>query len=106
MSGLPKWVIGVEDWNRYDWIAYYEDKKGNRYSRQWHKIGRSEMCKYWFIFDTIIITEWPWRFDYRYQIMDARPDTIIIDDDKWSTVKSKYIYYNRRLYKKFNWYGN
>ena len=95
-----KKIIGVEDPLWYDWIAYYQDDKGNRYSRQWHKIDKWEMCKHWFIFDTIIITEWPWPYDYRYQIMDARPDTVIIDNDKWSEVKSKYIYYNLWLYKR------
>jgi hypothetical protein len=58
------------------------------------------MCKHWFIFEVIIVTEWPWPYDYHYEIMDARPDTIIIDNDKWSEVKSKYIYYNLWLYKK------
>jgi hypothetical protein len=95
-----KKIIGVEDPMWYDWIAYYQDGKGNKYSRQWHKIDKGEMCKHWFIFDTIIITEWPWPYDYRYQIMDARPDTVIIDNDKWSEVKSKYIYYNLWLYKR------
>ena len=93
-------IIGIEDPMWYDGIAYYEDKKGNRYSRQWHPITRNEMCKHWFIFDTIILTEWPWRFDYRYQIMDARPDTIIIDNDNRKDVKSKYIYYNLWLHKR------
>ena len=102
---MPENVIGVEDRNRYDGIAYYEDKKGNRYSRQGHPISRSEMCKYWYIFDTIIVTDGPWKRDYHYVVMDARPDTIIINSEKWAGVKSKYIYYNRWLYKKLNWYG-
>ena len=98
-----KKIIGVEDPMWYDGIAYYEDEKGNRYSRHWHPIDRSEMCKPWFIFEVIIVTEWPWPYDYRYQIMDARPDTIIIGSDKWSDVKSKYIYYNIKLYKRIYW---
>jgi hypothetical protein len=95
-----KKIIGIEEPMWYDGIAYYQDEKGNRYSRHWHKIDRSEMCKHWFIFEVIIVTEWPWPYDYHYEIMDARPDTIIIDNDKWSEVKSKYIYYNLWLYKK------
>jgi len=38
--------IGIEIPWRYDWIAYFEDKDGNRYSRKWNPIGKDEACRY------------------------------------------------------------
>ena len=97
LDELPHGLTWYEDPMWYDWIAYYEDNKWNRYSRNGNPIERNEMCKHWFIFDTIILTEWPWPFDYRYQIMDARPDTIW-QYEWWPNVKLKTLQYNRTLY--------
>lgn len=38
--------IGIEIPWRYDWIAYFEDKDGNRYSRKWNPIEKDEACRY------------------------------------------------------------
>jgi len=35
---------------RYDWIAYYEDKDWNRYSRNWNPIEKDEVCRYGWIY--------------------------------------------------------
>lgn len=82
---MPDEVIGVEDWNRYDGIAYYLDEKTwQRYSRYWYPIANDEMCKPtiggWTIFKVEQIVDWDWPFNYHYKILSSRPDT-----DEWTT---------------------
>ena len=95
-------LTGIEDPIWYDGIAYYEDSKGNRYSRHGNPIERYELCKHGFIFEVILITDWPWPYNYHYEIANARPDTIR-QYDTWSNVKLKYLLYNKRLYNMTKW---
>lgn len=94
-------LIWIEDPIWYDWIAYYEDKKGNRYSRNGNRIERYEMCKHGFIFETIIKTDWPGAYEYHYEVTDARPDTIW-QHGKWNLVNYKLLKWNRTLYNKLH----
>lgn len=101
LDKLPHGLTWYEDPMWYDWIAYYEDKKWNRYSRNGNPIERYEMCKHWYIFEVIIKTEWPWRFDYSFQIMGARPDTIWQYDSR-PEVDLKILKYNRYIYNRIH----
>lgn len=94
-------LIWIEDPIWYDWIAYYEDKKGNRYSRNGNPIERYELCKHWFIFETIIKTDWPGAYEYHYEVTDVRPDTIW-QYGKWNTVNYKLLKWNRTLYNRIH----
>lgn len=72
---MPDDVIGVEDWNWYDWIAYYLDEKTwQRYSRNYHPINDDEMCKYNKVYKVKEIIDWPWLLQYHYEILEERPD--------------------------------
>lgn len=73
---MPEWVIGIEDWNRYDGIAYYLDEETwQRYSRNGYPIANDEMCKYGEIFKVKIIKTWEWNWDYKFEVLSRRPDT-------------------------------
>lgn len=81
---MPKDIIGVEDWNWYDGIAYYIDKKTwQKYSRHWYPIAGDELCKWWKIFKVKRIVYWKGTRDYKYEILSERPDE---DDNKPSEV--------------------
>lgn len=72
---MPEDVIWVEDWNWYDWVAYYLDESTwQRYSRNWYPISGDEMCKYGKIYKVKEVITWEWRFDYHYEILSERPD--------------------------------
>lgn len=65
----------VEDWNWYDWIAYYENKDTKqRYSRMGYPIADDEMCLYGDICKVEMIKDWPGTFDYHWKILSRRPD--------------------------------
>lgn len=72
---MPDNVIWIEDWNWYDWIAYYLDEATwQRYSRNWYPIANDEMCKYWKVYKVEEIVDWEWQFDYHYKIIAERLD--------------------------------
>lgn len=81
---MPEWVIGVEDWNRWDFIAYYLDKETwQRYSRWGYPIAEDEMCREWnpwTICKVEMIKDGPGQFEYHWKILSRRPDTN--EDDK------------------------
>lgn len=65
----------VEDWNWYDWIAYYENiNTKQRYSRAGYPIENDEMCRYWYICKVEMIKDGPWQFEYHWKILSRRPD--------------------------------
>jgi len=65
----------IEDWNWYDWIAYYENKNTwQRYSRRGYPIADDEMCLYGDICKVEMIKDWPGTFDYHWKILSRRPD--------------------------------
>lgn len=101
LNNLPRWLTWYEDPIWYDWIAYYEDKEGNRYSRNGNPIERYEMCKHSFIFETIIKTDWPGAYEYHYEVTDARPDTIWQYDSR-PEVDLKILKYNRYIYNRIH----
>lgn len=68
--------VGWEDFNWYDWVAYYEDKEWNRYSRNGNPIEKDEMCKYWKIYKVKMEKYWEWRWDYRWKILSEREDLL------------------------------
>lgn len=73
---MPEWVIGVEDWQRYDGVAYYLDEEtGQRYSRLWNPIANDEMCKPWMIYKVECIKDWDREIDYHWKILSSRLDT-------------------------------
>lgn len=77
---MPQWVIGVEDYNWYDWIAYYFYQAENkRFSRNWYPIARDEMCLPWEICKVKWVKDWPGDFEYHWKILSRRPDT----DGSW-----------------------
>ena len=95
LDNTPHWLTGFEDPMWYDGICYYKDKNNTKYSRAGNIIWEHEICKPGIIYNTIIHQEWPWTFDYSYQIIWARPDTIW--QYEWrSNVKLKYIVWNRQ----------
>lgn len=68
-------IRGIEDWNWYDGIAYYENKNTKqRYSRAGYPIANDEMCKYGKIYKVECIQDWPGRFDYHWKILSERLD--------------------------------
>lgn len=72
---MPEDVIWIEDWNRYDWIAFYLDEETwQRYSRNWFPIEKDEMCKYWKVYKVEEIRDWDWPFEYHYKILSERED--------------------------------
>lgn len=73
---MPEWVIGIEDWMRWDFIAYYLDKNTwQRYSRNWYPIAEDEMCREWGTVHKVeIIRTGDGQFDYRFKILSSRPD--------------------------------
>lgn len=72
---MPEDVIWVEDWNWYDWIAYYLDEETwQRYSRNWYPIANDEMSKYWKVYKVEEIVDWEWPLDYHYKIIAERLD--------------------------------
>ena len=72
---MPEGVIWVEDFNWYDWIAFYLDEKtGQRYSRNWYPIAKDEMCKYWHIYKVELEKYWDWTFEYKRNILSTRED--------------------------------
>lgn len=73
---MPKWVIGVEDPIRGDFIAYYLDEKTwQKYSRYGYPIAEDEMCReWWTICKVESIIDGEWRFDYHYKILSSRED--------------------------------
>lgn len=65
----------VEDRNRYDGIAYYENiNTKQRYSRAGYPIENDEMCRYWYICKVEKVIDWPWTFEYHWKILSRRPD--------------------------------
>lgn len=62
--------IGIEIPWRYDWIAYFEDKDGNRYSRKWNPIEKDEACRY----DRIYKVEFYDKLWIKYKILWWRED--------------------------------
>lgn len=77
---MPKWVIGIEDWQWYDGIAYYLDEAtGQRYSRNGYPIANDEMCKptmgWWIVCKVEQIIDWEWALDYHWKVLSSRPDT-------------------------------
>lgn len=95
LDNTPHWLVGHEDPMWYDWIFRYVDKEWNYYSRAGNPITKDEMCKPGVIYTVIIHQEWPGRFDYSYQIVWARPDTIW-QYEWWSNVKLRIIIWNRQ----------
>lgn len=95
LSNTPHWLMGYEDPIWYDGVAFYADNKSNKYSREGNPIDKDEMCKPWVIYKIIPHNEWPGRFDYSYQIIWARPDTIW-QYEWWNNVKLKYILLNKQ----------
>lgn len=94
LDNTPHWLIGYEDRNRYDWLAFYADSKWNKYSRSGNPIDKDEMCKPGIIYKVVPYSNWPGKWDYGYKIVWARPDTIW--QYEWrSNVKLKYILWNR-----------
>lgn len=73
---MPKDIVGWEDRNWYDWVAYYEDKEWNRYSRNGNPIGKDEMCKYWKIYKVRMEKYGEWQWDYRWIILSEREDLL------------------------------
>ena len=73
---MPKDITGWEDRNWYDWVAYYEDKEWNRYSRNGNPIEKDEMCKYWKIYKVRMEKYGKWQFDYRWIILSEREDLL------------------------------
>lgn len=72
---MPEGVIWVEDYNRYDGIAYYLDEETwQRYSRNGYPIANDEMCKYGEVFKVKIIKTWEWTWDYKFEILSSRED--------------------------------
>lgn len=75
---MPEWVIGVEDWNRWDFIAYYLDKETwQRYSRWGYPIAEDEMCREWnpwIICKVECIQDGPGTFEYHWKILSVRED--------------------------------
>lgn len=67
-------LTGIEDRNRYDWIAYYEDEEWNRYSRNYHPIEKDEMCKWGNIYKVEEVRDGDGRFDYHWKILSVRKD--------------------------------
>lgn len=72
---MPKDIVGIEDRNRYDGVAYWEDKEWNRYSRNGNPIKKNELSKYGKIYEVEQIIDGPWQFEYHYKILSVRPDT-------------------------------
>lgn len=72
---MPEEVIWVEDWNWYDWVAFFLDERTwQRYSRNWHPIANNEMCKYGKIYEVEMIRDGDWAFDYHFKILSERLD--------------------------------
>lgn len=72
---MPEGVIGVEDRNWYDGIAYYYDQANNqRYSRNGYPIANDEMCKDGEVFKVEVIKTGDGAFDYKFKILSRRPD--------------------------------
>ena len=72
---MPEKVIGIEDWNRYDGIAYYLDEETwQRYSRNGYLIASDEICKHGKIYKVKLIRDGDGPFDYHYEILSSRPD--------------------------------
>lgn len=76
---MPEWVIGVEDWNRWDFLAYYLDEETwQRYSRNGYPIANDEMCREWWTIHKVeCIKDGDGPFEYHRKILSTRPD---IDD--------------------------
>lgn len=73
---MPEGVIGVEDWNRYDGIAYYYDQANNqRYSKKGYPIANDEMCLYGDVCKVECVRDWEGQFEYHWKILSRRPDT-------------------------------
>lgn len=80
-SRMPKWVIGVEEWNWYDGIAYYYDQANNqRYSRNGYPIANDEICKRGKVYKVEIIRTGKKARDYKFKILSERDD--IDENDK------------------------
>lgn len=75
---MPDGVIWVEDWNRWDFIAYYYDQANNqRYSRNGYPINGDEMCREWrpwTIHKVEYVKDGDGPFDYHRKILSTRPD--------------------------------
>lgn len=73
---MPEWVIGVEDWMRWDFLAFYLDKSTwQRYSRNWYPIAEDEMCREWGTVHKVeYIKDGDGPFDYHYKILSSRED--------------------------------
>ena len=72
-------IWGIEDWNWYDGIAYYENTETKqRYSRNGYAIDNDEMCRptvdWWIVCKVEQVIDWPGRFDYHWKILSRRPD--------------------------------
>lgn len=73
---MPEGVIGVEDRNWYDGVAYYLDEATwQRYSRNGYPIADDEMCKYGEVFKVEIIRTGEGQFDYKFKVLSSRLDT-------------------------------
>lgn len=76
---MPQGVIGVEDFMRGDFIAYYLDEETwQHYSRMGYPIDIDEMCRptIWWgeVYRVEQIRDGEWPFDYHYKILSVRPD--------------------------------
>lgn len=74
---MPEWVIGVEDWNRWDFLAYYLDEKTwQRYSRNGYPIANDEMCREWGTIHKVeCIKDGDGPFEYHRKILSTKTDT-------------------------------
>ena len=101
LNNTPHWLVWWEDPMWYDGIFCYKDKKWNIYSRAGNPMSENEMCKPGVIYQVIPHREWPGRFDYSYQIVWARPDTVWCYEwrDK-ATLET--IQWNRKFYRYCN----
>lgn len=76
---MPEGVIGVEDYNWYDGIAYYFYQPENqRYSRNGYPIANDEMClpgNPGEVCKVQWVKDGEWAFNYHWDILSRRPDT-------------------------------
>lgn len=87
MAELPEWDIRwVEVWGRYDWIAYYEDKKTwQRYSKYAHiPIEKDELCRYGYIYK--VEHNWEDEHDFTFKILSVREDKDENDTERMPAV--------------------
>lgn len=62
-------LIPIEILGRYNWVAYYVDDEGNRYSREAKiPIKDNELCRWWKIYKV------KRTGDYSFTILSERDD--------------------------------